>query len=71
MGRHNFTIVGPPGTVKLTKANLDLYTEDISYRMGKTKRTLADRQQAFDVRDIQGGESFTIEDIRVAAMNPQ
>ncbi|MCP4110553.1 MAG: DUF1566 domain-containing protein [Desulfobacteraceae bacterium] len=68
MGRHNFTIIGPPNTVKLTKANLDLYAEDISYRLGKTKRTLADRQQAFDVRDIQGGESFNIENISVSTV---
>ncbi len=68
MGQHNFTIIGPPNTVKLTKANLDLHAEDISYRLGKTKRTLADRQQAFDVRDIQGGESFNIEDISVSTI---
>ncbi len=68
LGRHKFKIIGPPNTVKLTEANLDLYTEDISYRLGKTKRTLADRQQAFDVRDIQGGESFNIEDISVTTI---
>ncbi len=68
LGRNNFTIIGPPNTEKLTKANLDLYAEDISYRLGKTERTLADRQQAFEVKDIQGGESFTVGDIRVSTI---
>lgn len=68
MGQHNFTIIGPPGTVKLTEKNLELYDEDIAYRLGKTQRTLADRKKAFGVRDIQGGESFNIENIRVSTL---
>ena len=68
MGRHKFTIIGPPNTVKLTETNLELYSEDIAYRLGKTQRTLADRKGAFDVRDIQGGESFDIENIRVSTI---
>ncbi len=68
LGRHDFKIIGPPNTVKLTETNLNLYAEDISYRLGKTKRTLADRQQAIDVRDIQGGESFNIGDISVSTI---
>ena len=68
MGRHSFTIVGPPNTVKLAETNLDLYADDISYRLGKTKRSLADRQSAFTVRDIRGGESFTVEDIRISTV---
>jgi len=68
MGRHNFTIIGPPNTVQLTESNLELYAEDIAYRLGKTKRTLADRKQAFDVKDIQGGESFNIDEIRVSTI---
>ncbi|MEI6897760.1 MAG: DUF1566 domain-containing protein [Psychromonas sp.] len=68
LGRDNFTIVGPPATTKLTETNLDLYKEDISYRLGKSKRTLSDRQKAFEVRDIQGGESFKIDDIQVTTI---
>ena len=68
MGRHNFTIIGPTNTVKLTEANLELYTEDIAYRLGKTGRTLADRKEAFIVRDIKGGESFDIKNIRVSTL---
>lgn len=68
MGKNNFTIIGPPDTVKFTEENLDLYEEDISYRLGKTQRTLADRQEAFSVRDIQGGESFSVGGIDVTTI---
>ncbi len=68
MGRNNFTIVGPPNTIKLTETNVELYQEDIEYRLGKTQRTLADRKKAFDVKDIQGGESFKVGDIKVSTV---
>jgi len=66
MGRNDFMIVGPPNTRKLTETNLDLYEEDISYRLNKTQRTLAERKKAFEVTDILGGESFKIGNSRSA-----
>jgi len=68
LGRNDFVIVGPPNTKKLTEVNLDLYGEDIEYRLSKTQRTLTDRQKAFEVRDIEGGEKFTIGDINVSTV---
>gem|GEM_PF-344371 len=68
MGRNAFTIVGPPNTAKLTEVNLDLYEEDIAYRLGKSKRTIDDRKKAFTVTDIQGGESFKIGEISVSTI---
>ena len=68
LGRNDFTIVGPPNTEKLTETNLELYDTDIAYRLGKTQRTLADRIKAYDVTDIQGGESFKIGDIQVTTL---
>jgi ribonuclease BN (tRNA processing enzyme) len=68
MGRNDFMIVGPPNTRKLTETNLDLYEEDISYRLNKTQRTLAERKKAFEVTDILGGESFKIGKINVSTV---
>jgi len=68
LGRDNFTIVGPPNTVKLTEVNLDLYQEDIEYRLNKSQRSLAERKQAFDAIDLQGGESFKVGDILVSTV---
>ena len=68
LGQDDFTIVGPPNTTKFAEVTLNLYEEDISYRLGKSQRTLADRQQAFNVVDIKGGESFKIDDIDVTTI---
>lgn len=68
LGRDDFTIVGPPDTSKFTEAYLDLYGEDIAYRLGKSQRTIDDRKQAFTVTDIQGGESFKIGDISISTI---
>jgi len=68
MGNNEFLIVGPPDTSRLTETNLDLYAEDISYRLGKSQRTLADRKKAISVRDIKGGEMFPIGDIMVTTL---
>lgn len=68
MGRNDFMIVGPPNTRKLTETNLDLYEEDISYRLNKTQRTLGERKKAFEVTDILGGESFKIGKINVSTV---
>ena len=68
LGRNNFTIMGPPHTVKLTVLNLELYNEDISYRLSKTNRTLDERKNAFKVKDLKGGESFKVDDIVVTTL---
>jgi len=68
LGRHEFKIIGPPNTVKLTETNLKLYTEDINYRMRRSNRKLSDRSNAFDARDIKGGESFKIDNINISTI---
>ncbi|WP_413701923.1 MBL fold metallo-hydrolase [Psychromonas sp. KJ10-10] len=68
LGRNDFTIIGPPNTTKLAQVNLELYQEDIQYRLGKTQRSLETRKDAFKVTDIVGGESFTIDDIRISTV---
>ncbi|MCL1127031.1 MBL fold metallo-hydrolase [Shewanella surugensis] len=68
LGRQHFSIIGPPNTVKLTQQNLDLYSDDIAYRLGKTNRQLSYREKAFDVKELQGGESFTINNIRISTI---
>ncbi|MGX9416110.1 Lcl domain-containing protein [Vibrio sp. WJH972] len=68
LGKEDLSIVGPPNTKKFTETYLDLYEEDISYRLGKTQRTLETRKKAFTVKDIEGGESFKIDDINVSTI---
>lgn len=66
LARHNFTIIGPPNTKKLTKAYFELYAQDIAYRLGKSGRNLADRKKNIVIKDIKGGENFAIQDIKVS-----
>jgi len=68
LGKRDFSIVGPPNTIKFTETNLDLYKEDIEYRLGKTQRTLASRQKYFNVTDLKGGDTFSIGDIRISTL---
>ncbi len=68
LGRHHFNIIGPPGTVELTEANIELYKEDIAYRLAKSKRTYEGRKESFDVRNINGNETFSIDDIYVSTL---
>ena len=68
MGNNDFTIVGPANTHKFAEEGLDLYKEDIAYRLGKTNRTIDDRKKAFTVTDIKGGDSFSVGDIKVTTV---
>jgi ribonuclease BN (tRNA processing enzyme) len=68
LGKDDFTIVGPPNTTKFAEENLDLYAQDIEYRLSKSNRTLTDRKKAFTVTDIEGGESFQVGDINVSTV---
>ncbi len=68
MGKHNFQIIGTPNTVKLVDSTLELYAEDIAYRLRRVGRTIEERKEAFTVRDIKGGETFKIADISVSTV---
>ena len=68
MGRNDFTIIGPENTRKLAEENLDLYKEDIAYRLGKSNRTIDERKKAFSVKDIKGGDSFKVGDISITTV---
>jgi len=47
LGRKNFTIAGPPNTKNMVSNNFELYKEDISYRLSKSRRSLQSRQNAY------------------------
>ena len=68
MGKKSFTIIGPIDTKNLVDSNLSLYEKDISYRLGKTGRTLSDRKTAFDIKELKGGETFSINDVQISTV---
>lgn len=61
----NVDIIGPSGTAKLTDFARDFYTEDISYRLRRRDRTMADLGHAV-VREVKGGEVFELGAVKVA-----
>ncbi|MBN1254424.1 MAG: MBL fold metallo-hydrolase [Deltaproteobacteria bacterium] len=57
-------IFGPPGTERYVRFLLDFYTEDIAYRTQKKGQALKTLLQV-SVRDLVGGESFSLEGLTV------
>lgn len=57
-------IIGPPGTAAHVNFTMSAYAEDISYRMGRKGQAIADFQP-IDTRELKGGESFTIGELKV------
>ncbi len=68
LGRGVAEILGPPGTKEMITSNLNLYEEDISYRLGRTKRNLNERIKSISVKDMMGGESFYLDKIKVSTL---
>lgn len=68
VGQRPFAIFGPSDTTKFTTTLLDLYHEDFNYRLGKTGRTIEQRTKDITVKDLKGGESFTIDNIHVTTL---
>lgn len=68
LGRNDFIVAGPPNTTKHTKVYLDLYKEDISYRLGKSNRSFEDKKGSFVASDLKGGEVFSLNGIKISTL---
>jgi ribonuclease BN (tRNA processing enzyme) len=67
LGGNAFTINGPEPTTTFVSSALTLYDKDIDYRLGKSGRTLNDVKNNFNCKDLKGGETFTIGDIKITS----
>ncbi len=68
LGGNPFTIAGPDPTSSFVSNTLDLYKEDIEYRMKKSDRTLQDVKTNYSVKNLKGEERFTIGDIKISCV---
>jgi ribonuclease BN (tRNA processing enzyme) len=68
LGRQSFRVFGPPNTTNFISNYIQLYKEDINYRLGKTQHTFTDREKDFTVNDIVGGETFYIDSIKISTV---
>lgn len=68
MGRKAVKIYGPTNTVKFTETLLDLYKQDLEYRLAKSNRSLEKRTKRIEAKDLKSDDSFTIGDINVSTL---
>ncbi|BDD11850.1 hypothetical protein FUAX_42820 (plasmid) [Fulvitalea axinellae] len=67
LGGNRFLVAGPAPTSGFVSSIINLYDEDIEYRMRKSGRTLNDVKNNYGVKDLKGGETFTIGEIKVSS----
>lgn len=63
-----FTVTGPPGTQNFISTNENLYAEDLAYRLEKTKRTIENVKGNYEVKDLEGGESFSHAGMKISTI---
>ncbi len=69
LGRDNFLIAGPTQTKVLVENNIQFYEEDLNYRLSKTQRSLDGRIDNITVRELKGGDSFEVDDIKISTLS--
>ena len=66
LGGNKFQVVGPTPTKEYVSAISSLYKKDIEYRLGRRGgRDYASVKDNFTVRELSGGETFSIGDIKI------
>lgn len=71
LGGNEVMIAGPKPTNTLINNTLDIYNEDITYRLSKSGRTLADVQNNFTSKTLTGHESFYIGEVKISCTEVQ
>ena len=66
LGGNKILIAGPQPTTTLVDYTLDIYKEDIIYRLSKSGRTFKNVEDNFTYKNLNGSESFTIGDIKIS-----
>lgn len=65
LGGNAFQLAGPAPMTAMAESTLTLYKNDIEYRMRRSGRTLADAQGNYAIKELVGGESWTVGDIKI------
>ena len=66
LGGNNTIIAGPSPTTTLVTNVLDVYNEDISYRLSKSGRSLNDVKDNVTYKNLKGNETFYIGPIKIS-----
>lgn len=65
LGGNAFQLAGPTPMTAMVDSTLTLYKDDIEYRMRRSGRTLTDVKSNYVIKELVGGESFTLGDIQI------
>lgn len=65
LGGNKTTIAGPKQTTSIINNIIEIYEEDIEYRLSKSKRSLNDVKTNFTAKDLTGTTQFYIGDIKI------
>jgi ribonuclease BN (tRNA processing enzyme) len=66
LGDSPFILAGPAPMKRMSETTLELYKEDIEYRMRRSGRTLADVKDNYSVIELVGGEKFAVGGVNVS-----
>lgn len=67
LGGNKFQVVGPTPTKEYVSSVLSIYKKDIEYRLGRRGgRDYSSVKDNFSVRELSGGETFSIGDIKIS-----
>ncbi len=66
LGGNNTIIAGPEQTTSIINHILNIYKEDIDYRLSKSGRTLSDVTSKYEAKNLTGNNTFQIGDISVS-----
>ena len=62
----NFIVAGPQPTSKYTESILDIYKEDISYRLERKNKKLEDIYNNYEVKELISNSTFKINEISIS-----
>lgn len=68
LGGNSIIIAGPKPTTTLVDNTLNVYEEDINYRLSKSGQNLKDVEGNFASKNLNGNESFYIGDIKISCI---
>ena len=66
LGGQKTIIAGPKQTTSIIDNILDIYEEDITYRLSKSGRTLNDVKANYTAKNLTGSNTFNIGDIKIS-----
>ena len=66
LGNKKFTVAGPKSTSKYIENILDIYHEDISYRLERKNKKIEDAKKNYEIKELSNNSTFKIGEITIS-----